>query len=186
MKVLIVVDVQNDFIDGALGSEAAQAIIPNVREKIQKYRESGNYVIFTKDTHDTNYMRSAKGKYLPIPHCIFNTEGWEIEKTLRATDISSKYEIVIDKNTFGETELPSIITQLIPEEEELEEVEFIGLDTDICVISNALICQAYFRKYYPNKFIKITADAACCAGSSPAAHEAALTVMKSCQIEVKE
>lgn len=119
MKVLVVVDVQNDFIDRALGSEAAQAIMPNVREKIQKYRESDNYVIFTKDTHDTNYMRSAEGKYLPIPHCIFNTEGWEI-------------------------------------------------------------------RYYPNKSIKVTADAACCAGSSLSAHEAALTVMKSCQIEVKE
>ena len=169
-KVLIVIDMQNDFVTGALGSAEAQAIVPNVADKI---RNMGNkdIIILTRDTHYANYMDSLEGKYLPIEHCIIGTEGWQIIPELGELKANG----VINKDTFGYYEWPDIF-----EDEGMENIEFelCGLCTDICVVSNALA----LRMFYPNA--KITVDASCCAGVTPEKHKAALEVMKSCQIEV--
>lgn len=173
MKILIVVDMQNDFIDGALGSLNATAIIPKVIQKIAEYDAIGQPVIFTVDTHFDNYMETLEGKNLPIPHCILGTEGWEIPK-----EILGNHTNIIQKHTFGSVNLPNYIRANIPNFETLESIELIGVCTDICVVSNALI----LRAHYPD--IPITVDAACCAGTEEAAHRAALDTMRSCQITI--
>lgn len=169
-KVLIVVDMQNDFITGSLGTDEAVAIIPMVRAKIEKYHSAGEQIIFTRDTHGEDYLSTPEGKKLPVEHCIKDTDGWQIEETL---DVKSS-DIIIDKPTFGYKGWREIL------QEDIEEIELIGLCTDICVVSNALILKAE----YPNAVISI--DAGCCAGVSVEAHNAALTVMASCQIERKD
>lgn len=166
MKTLIVVDMQNDFVTGSLGTKEAQAIVPNVKRKIQDYYDRGNPIIFTRDTHDTNYLKTQEGRILPVEHCIFPSKGWEIIDGIEFPNC-----VYINKDTFGwnhwsEAGLKS------------EEFELIGVCTDICVISNALILKAQ----YPES--KITVDASCCAGVTPELHEAALKVMRSCQINV--
>lgn len=163
-KTLIVVDMQKDFVDGALGSKEAVAIVENVKAKIAEYRKNGDEVIFTRDTHQADYMSTNEGKYLPVEHCIEGTEGWEIIPELDVEDA-----LVINKPTFG---------YLNWKDYELEEVELIGLCTDICVVSNALIIKAQFPE------IKVSVDASCCAGVTPESHGAALTTMKMCQVEV--
>lgn len=163
-KTLIVVDMQNDFINGALGTEEAVAIVENVKKKIAKYQEAGDEVIFTRDTHQDNYLDTNEGKYLPVPHCIEGTEGWQIPE-----DIVVEGAIFLNKPSFG---------YLDWKQYHLEEVELIGLCTDICVVSNALIIKAL----YPE--IKVSVDASCCAGVTPESHQAALTTMKMCQVEV--
>ncbi len=163
-KTLIVVDMQKDFVDGALGSKEAVAIVENVKAKIAKYRENGDEMIFTRDTHQADYMSTNEGKYLPVEHCIEGSEGWKIIPELEVKDAP-----VINKPTFG---------YLSWKDYELEEVELIGLCTDICVVSNALIIKAQFPE------IKVSVDASCCAGVTPESHEAALTTMKMCQVEV--
>ena len=168
-KILIVVDMQNDFIDGALGTKEAVAIVPRVKEIIEGF---DGKVIFTRDTHKENYMETQEGRNLPVPHCIENSEGWQIEKSL--APYASK---VINKPTFGSLEL----LNLIDEEnnaDPIEEIMLIGLCTDICVISNALV----LRGLYHN--MEIVVDSNSCAGVTPEKHKAALEVMKSCQIEV--
>lgn len=165
MKTLIVVDMQNDFIDGALGTQEAQAIVPNVKKKIEEYEASGDAIVFTKDTHYSNYLETNEGKHLPVEHCIEGTRGWEISSELNC----SGYPIV-EKETFGNIYWKSFFN--------FEEVELVGLCTDICVVSNALILKAM----YPE--INITIDASCCAGVTPESHKAALTTMKMCQINV--
>ena len=169
MKILCVIDMQNDFIDGALGTPEAVKIVDNVREKIEKYRKNGDTVIFTRDTHYENYMDSAEGKNLPVPHCIKNTAGWQISAKLEVGD--SK---VIDKPTFGSTELGEYVAGL----KNVESIELIGLCTDICVISNAMMIKAAFLE------IPVIVDASCCAGVTPASHDNALDAMGMCQIEV--
>lgn len=163
-KTLIVIDLQNDFIDGALGTKEAQAIVPAVREKIQKYIEEGCEVIFTRDTHQADYLSTPEGKKLPVEHCIEGTHGWQIADGLYVEGCT-----VINKPTFGYTGWDA---------HSFERIELIGLCTDICVVSNALILKAMF----PNA--QISVDGACCAGVTPQSHEAALTTMQMCQIDI--
>ena len=167
-KTLIVVDVQNDFVDGSLGTKEAQAIIPNIKKKIKEYRDRGDQIIFTRDTHPTNYLETYEGKHLPVVHCIKGSVGWQISDKL---DFDIENDILIDKPTFGYLNWKSF---------DFEEVEICGLCTDICVISNALI----IRAIYPE--IDITVDSSCCAGVTPESHKAALETMKMCQIKIVE
>lgn len=164
---LIVIDMQNDFIDGSLGTKEAVAIVPNVAKKIKEYREAGKQVIFTRDTHLANYLDTHEGKMLPVFHCIFGGFGWQISNQL---EVDEKQDIIIDKG------LLVSLRGFLPNE--YESIELCGLCSDICVISNALIMRALF----PDS--DITVDASCCAGVTPEKHKAALEVMKSCQIEV--
>lgn len=163
-KTLIVVDMQNDFIDMALGTPEAVAIVPKVKAKIERYRDRGDEIIYTRDTHGENYLQTPEGKKLPVPHCIKGTRGWQIADGLYVEGCK-----IIDKPNFG---WPNWKDEL------LEEVELIGLCTDICVVSNALIIKASF----PEATVKV--DAACCAGVTPDTHDAALATMKMCQIDV--
>lgn len=185
MKVLVIVDMQNDFIDGALGSLEAQAIVPNLVEKIRNYENKENtLLLFTKDTHYSDYLDTLEGKYLPVPHCIENTEGWSINKKISYEAMNPEFlryssnKIInsrVYKNTFGSDDLREL---LIKEKDNIEEIEFVGVCTDICVVSNVLMA----RQALPNT--KIVVDASCCAGVTIEKHNAALEVMKSCQIEV--
>ena len=165
-KTLIVVDMQNDFIDMALGTPEAVAIVPKVKEKILSYQAKGDEIIYTRDTHGANYLDTPEGKKLPVEHCIKGTLGWQIADGLYVEGCK-----IIDKPNFGWPDW---------KEETLEDVELIGLCTDICVVSNALIIKAMF----PDAAVKV--DASCCAGVTPATHEAALATMKMCQIDVVE
>ena len=170
MKILCVIDMQNDFIDGALGTSEAVKIVDNVRRKIEAYRKNGDIVIFTRDTHYENYMDTAEGKNLPVPHCIKDTDGWQISHKLEIMD-----SVVIDKPTFGSTELAEYVTKL----GNIDSIELIGLCTDICVISNALLLKASLPE------TPICVDSSCCAGVTPESHSNALSAMKMCQIEIK-
>ena len=161
MRMTIVVDVQNDFVDGVLGTAEAQAMVPNLVNKLKNIQ---NELIFTQDTHKDNYLETAEGKFLPVQHCIKNTSGWELAPEIQP--FASK-GTVIEKSAFGSTRLPSLLKKY-------DEIELCGLCTDICVISNALLIKAF----YPEKTIII--DSKCCAGVTPEAHEAALLVMKNC------
>ncbi|MEG1848725.1 MAG: isochorismatase family cysteine hydrolase [Lachnospiraceae bacterium] len=165
-KVLIVIDMQNDFIDGSLGTKEAVAILPKVIEKVQTARQENTVVLFTKDTHTANYLNTCEGKKLPVKHCIKPTQGWDLTEQLLPYA-----EEVIEKNTFGSIDLPDRVKAF-------EEIELVGLCTDICVISNALLLKAYF----PEK--KISVDAQCCAGVTPQTHQNALEAMKMCQIDI--
>ena len=165
-KTLIVIDMQNDFIDGALGTKEAQAIVPNVKKKIEEYQARGDKVFFTRDTHFENYLNTNEGKHLPVEHCIKNTYGWQISDELNTEDCA-----IIDKTTFGHRGWWTWNF-------DVDEIELCGLCTDICVVSNALILKTTFPE------INITVDASCCAGVTPESHKAALTTMKMCQINV--
>ncbi len=166
-KVLIVVDMQKDFVTGSLGNLEAVAILDNVRKKIDQYQTSGDMIIFTYDTHGSDYLKTFEGKLLPIPHCIMHTDGWNL-----AIDIATPNAKQVIKDTFGVINWETIIGS------EPDQIELCGLCTDICVISNALI----LRTIYPN--IPIMVDALCCAGVTPQLHSAALSVMQSCQIQI--
>ena len=168
MKILVVVDMQNDFIDGALGTAEAVAIVPSVIEKIKKYESEGNYIIYTKDTHPDTYLSTREGRYLPVEHCIKGTQGHDIPD-----DILRGHKLIIEKPTFGSLALVDYLGSL-----DFDEVELIGLCTDICVVSNALLIKAAF----PEK--DVTVDSSCCAGVTPDSHNAALTTMKMCQVNV--
>ena len=169
MKFLIVVDMQVDFITGSLGSKLAEAIVPNVIEKVKNY---DGEVIFTRDTHKNDYLKTQEGKKLPVEHCIKDTDGWQI-----CDELKPYVSAVVDKITFGSVDLPQIIKNY---GEEIEEIELCGLCTDICVISNAMILKAAFPE------VKITVDSKCCAGVTAESHNTALEAMKAVQIEVKE
>ena len=164
-KTLIVVDMQKDFIDGALGTAEAVAIVDNVKKKIEEYKERGDEIIFTRDTHHEGYLDTNEGKHLPVVHCIEGTPGWEIDPSL-----DTEGAVIIDKPSFGYTGWSKF---------SFEEVELVGLCTDICVVSNALIIKALFPE------IKVSVDPKCCAGVTPASHEAALTTMQMCQVEMQ-
>ncbi len=170
-KLLVVVDMQKDFVDGALGSKEAVAIVPGVVEKIKTYNAED--VFFTKDTHHNDYMSTQEGANLPVEHCIEGTPGWELDKDVAGVLRSST---VVNKPTFGSTDLAGIISDIAAKEE--IEIELIGLCTDICVVSNALLLKAFMPE------VKISVDSACCAGVTPEKHEAALETMRSCQINV--
>lgn len=169
MKILCVIDMQNDFIDGALGTNEAVAITNNVAKKIELYRKNGDRVIFTRDTHYDNYMETQEGRNLPVPHCIKDTDGWQISSKLAVGD-----SLIIDKPTFGSVQLSEYIAGL----EGVDEVELIGLCTDICVISNAMLIKARLPE------VRVSVDSACCAGVTPESHSNALSAMKMCQIEI--
>lgn len=179
MKALIVIDMQNDFVYGSLGTKEARAIVPKVVTKVRDYEKNEARVIFTKDTHDKDYLSTQEGKYLPVEHCIKNTDGWQIIPELLE---NNKSIFVFNKITFGSTDLANFIQEMYYDyyetEEQITEVELVGVCTDICVISNALLLKAYCPE------LKITVDASCCAGVTPEKHNAALEVMKSCQIEI--
>ena len=166
-KLLIVVDMQNDFIDGALGTKEAKQIVGKVKDKIDEYQKLGYKIIFTKDTHYENYPETSEGKKLPVKHCIKGTHGWETADGLEVPDC-----ITILKSTFGWSKWNYVL------KDNYDEIELVGLCTDVCVISNALILKAM----YPETHIVV--DASCCAGVTPEAHNAALVTMKSCQIDV--
>ena len=169
MKVLVVVDMQNDFIDGSLGTKEAQVIVPNVAQKIKEERKNGTIVIFTRDTHQENYLQTQEGKNLPVVHCIKESDGWQISSKLDVAD--SK---IFDKSSFGSLSLADYIATI----ENLEEIELVGLCTGICVISNAFILKAKMPE------VKIIVDSSCCACVTPQSHETALNAMKLCQINV--
>ncbi len=170
-KILLVVDMQNDFIDGALGTAEAEKIVPLVKEKIEGFDGT---VLFTRDTHFDNYMETQEGKRLPVPHCIKGTEGWQIRKELDALRTTE----AIDKLTFGSSELGQLLVRK-NEEEPIESITVIGLCTDICVISNALLAKAFLPE------AEIRVDAKCCAGVTPQSHENALNAMSVCQIVIE-
>ena len=172
MKILIVIDMQNDFIDAALGTAEAIAIVPAVKEKILSYPAEN--VIATMDTHGENYMSTQEGRNLPVMHCIKGTEGWRIRPEIEELLTHAK---IYEKPTFGSIALASDLKAL-SEQEEIE-LELVGLCTDICVVSNALLLKALMPE------VKISVDAACCAGVTPEKHLAALETMRSCQIQVK-
>lgn len=174
-KILVVVDMQKDFIDGALGTKEAESIVPAAAEKIHSF--DGDEIFVTFDTHYADYSDTLEGKRLPVPHCIEGTPGHELDSQIRLALKNKEYTKVI-KTTFGTFEIGRIMRKKYPGEE--LEAEFIGLCTDICVISNVLI----LRAFYPDSVIRVFAG--CCAGVTPEAHEAALTAMKSCQIDVVE
>ena len=177
MKALIVVDMQNDFVTGSLGSEQAEAIVPAVKQKVTEFEERDDVVVFTRDTHDANYLDTFEGKNLPVEHCIKGTEGWEIIDDLQP--LVSDANAIIDKPTFGSFELLNFLEPFI-ESGEVQEIELCGLCTDICVVSNALLLRARFHE------TPITVDPSCCAGVTAESHKSALQTMKSCQIQVTE
>ena len=170
-KILIVVDMQNDFIDGALGTKEAAAIVEPVKNKIRSWQPED--VIVTLDTHKEDYMDTQEGKYLPVPHCIRGTQGWRIREDIRELVRTAKH---YEKPTFGSMELAADLKNL--NEKEDFELELIGLCTDICVVSNALLLKAAMPE------VKISVDSSCCAGVTPEKHLAALETMRSCQIQV--
>ena len=172
MKILVVVDMQKDFVDGTLGTKEAQGIVADVVKKIEAFQGE---IIVTYDTHFADYLETAEGKKLPVEHCIKGTSGWELDTEV-AKALSTKDYTAVEKLTFGSVNLPELIKDMAGEEDFT--VELVGLCTDICVVSNALILKANF----PQK--KISVDASCCAGVTPDTHNHALSVMKMCQIDI--
>lgn len=168
-KLLLVIDMQNDFIDGSLGTSEALAIVNNVANKVEEYYRNGDSVIFTRDTHFENYLETQEGKYLPVKHCIKSTSGWGISAKLNVAN-----SFVQNKISFGSIELAEHIKGLAG----IREIELVGLCTDICVISNAIILKAHMPE------VIITVDASCCAGVTRESHKNALSAMKMCQVNI--
>lgn len=172
-SLLFVIDMQNDFIDGALGTKEAQAIVPDVLKRIQEFEGD---VVFTRDTHKENYLETQEGKNLPVPHCIDGSDGWQLHPELNK--YAEEHDCpVIDKFTFGSKDLPVFIKLHYPRG--IKSIELIGLCTDICVISNAMVLKTFFPE------IPISVTASCCAGVTPESHQNALEAMKMCQITIK-
>ena len=174
-KFLIVVDMQNDFIDGSLGTKEAESIVPAAAERITVLKKEGYTVIATLDTHEENYLDTREGKFLPVRHCIRGTEGWRIRREVR--EALGDSAVLVEKPTFGSVRLPDIVREMSGPEGPCE-IELLGLCTDICVVSNAMLLKAAF----PETDFTVPAD--CCAGVTPDKHEAALETMRSCQITV--
>lgn len=172
-RVLVVVDMQNDFITGSLGTKEAQAIVEKVCRKIQGF---DGEVLFTLDTHGPDYLETQEGRLLPVSHCIKGTPGWELEPRVRALCKTTP----IEKPTFGSTGLADVLQAKHIYGGGLDEVVFVGLCTDICVVSNALLVKARLPE------VPLTVDASCCAGVTPEAHQHALAVLRSCLITVEE
>ena len=173
IKFLIVTDMQNDFIDGSLGTKEAVEIVPAVCDKIRSF--DGD-IIVTMDTHGADYLNTREGRFLPVEHCIKGSDGWQLSKDVKAALYGKKYK-VLEKITFGSTDLPQILGSLSSGES--FEVHVIGLCTDICVVSNAMLIKAFFPE------ADIFVDAKCCAGVSPESHKAALITMKCCQMVIE-
>ena len=171
-KVLVVVDMQKDFVDGTLGTKEAIGIVDNVVSKIKSF---DGMIFATLDTHYDDYMETSEGKKLPVPHCIRMTNGWMLNEKVKSALFDKNYK-TIEKGTFGSTSLVNEISSIKSNDD--IEIELVGLCTDICVVSNALLLKAYLPE------TKITVDASCCAGVTPKSHKAALDTMKMCQIDV--
>lgn len=174
-KILVVVDMQNDFVDGSLGTKEAAAIVPNVVKKIKDF--AGDEIFVTYDTHHENYMDTLEGKKLPVVHCIEGSHGHELNAEVKKA-LSEKQYHEVNKAGFGSFSITRSLKDRFPGEE--MGFELVGLCTDVCVVSNALI----IRAGYPNA--RITVDASCCAGVTPETHRAALITMQCCQIDVIE
>ncbi|MDD3360847.1 MAG: cysteine hydrolase [Hespellia sp.] len=172
--VLLVIDMQNDFIDGALGTEEAKAIVPKVAGRIEDFE---GLVLFTQDTHEDDYLETQEGKNLPVKHCIRDTQGWEIHPEIAKW--VEREETVIEKPTFGSAQLAGMLG-MMNSDIQINSVTLVGLCTDICVISNAMLLKAFMPE------VPIIVDASCCAGVTPESHRTALQAMKACQIEVLE
>ena len=173
MKILVVVDMQNDFIDGALGTPEAQAIVPAVKRKIEQYVANGDKVFYTADTHhEENYEDTLEGQKLPILHCVHGTHGWQIADGLYVDNAP-----LVCKTTFGLWDIGHRL-EALARGEYIESIEIIGLCTDICVISNAMLIKSWFEN------IPIIVDSSCCAGVTPESHVNALRAMEMCQIEI--
>jgi len=175
-KLLVVVDMQNDFIDGSLGTKEAQAIVPNVIAKIKETELNGGFVVFTRDTHLSDYLKKQEGQVLPVKHCIKDSQGWLIPTNIIESSHSfgeSKKHVIFNKGTFGSSKLIAYVNQ-----SKYGEVELVGLCTDICVISNAIGIKILSPE------VIITVDSSCCAGVTPESHKNALNVMKMCQINI--
>lgn len=170
-NILIVVDMQNDFISGSLGTPEALAIVPNVVEKIKKFNGE---IIFTRDSHEENYLETQEGKNLPVKHCIKNTDGWKINEEIRKLANGE----IIDKVTFGSDTLVNLLVEK-NKLEKIDSITLVGLCTDICVISNALTIKTFLPE------TPIIVDSSCCAGASKRSHLRALEAMKACQIEIE-
>lgn len=176
-KILVVVDMQNDFVTGALRNEEAIKIVPDVVNKVKNATLSKDtFIVFTKDTHHSDYMDTQEGKNLPVPHCIEGTDGWEIIEELKPFVGLAWWPI--RKGTFGSVDLGEALRDLIRTNNKIEKIEFIGLCTDICVLSNATLVKAFLPE------IPIEVDATCCAGVTPESHDTALNAMKAIQIKV--
>lgn len=178
MKILVVVDMQNDFIDGALGTPEAVRIVPHVVKKIRGW---DGVVYATQDTHFANYLDTQEGRILPVEHCIQGSHGWNIEASVRKAltegAVRNDSTLYVTKTTFGSRDLAEILAKR-SKTEEIEEIQLVGLCTDICVISNALVCKAFLPE------VPLAVDAACCAGVTPESHQNALNAMKACQIKI--
>lgn len=185
MRFLIVVDMQKDFVDGALGTQEAQAIVPAVCEKIQKF---DGKIIVTQDTHEPNYLDTQEGGILPVIHCVNGTPGWMLDEAvanaLKEKDSQQRSEgqmsptYAVMKPTFGSVRMGEYLANEC-EASNIEEIILVGLCTDICVISNALLVKAFLPE------VKVTVDAACCAGVTPESHENALRAMQMCQVNIE-
>ncbi len=169
--ILVVVDMQNDFVDGVLGTKEAVEIVPKVVKKIQEFSGA---VLYTRDTHGPDYMQTQEGKNLPVPHCIKGTKGWELCPAVAALCASDP----VDKPTFGSAKLGQLVSEM-NKQETIRSITLVGLCTDICVISNAMLLKAFLPE------TEIIVDAACCAGVTPQSHHNALAAMQVCQIQVK-
>lgn len=167
---LVVVDMQKDFIDGVLGTSEAVEIVEKIVEKMRTF---DGEVIFTRDTHFDNYLETQEGKYLPVPHCKKGSSGWQLQERIAA--VKPENAKIFDKNTFASVELASYLSE-VNEKEGIEQITFVGVCTDICVISNAMLVKAYMPE------VEIVIDAKCCAGVTPKSHNNALEAMKMCQI----
>ena len=189
-KVLVVVDMQNDFITGVLGTEEARAITPKVAQYIRDHADKNTVLFFTRDTHDADYLNTQEGKKLPIPHCLRDTYGWELAPEMEEAIYDTRDEYfdfdtyfpyvsdhIINKPTFGSVDFQNLL-YILDEEDDIKEITFLGVCTDICVISNAMLAKATL----PEATIKVVAD--CCAGVTPDRHNIALEAMDYCQIEI--
>lgn len=177
LNVLVVVDMQKDFVDGSLGTPEAQAIVPRVAAKIQAYRQAGGVILVTQDTHGPDYMDTQEGRCLPVLHCVKDTGGWRLDAQVAGA--LPEDAVFLEKPTFGSTDLISLVGGYVEKYgQENVRIELIGLCTDICVVSNALCLKAF----YPE--LPLSLDASCCAGVTPASHEAALVTMGMCQIRI--
>lgn len=175
MEVLIVVDMQTDFVSGALGTKEAVEIVPYVVGRVVDGVNRGETILFTRDTHEAGYLETQEGRNLPVPHCIRGSEGWEIIPQLTEY---TEGRTILDKPTFGSAELGRLLKEL-NEKEPIEKITLIGLCTDICVISNALLAKAFLPE------VPVAVDARCCAGVAPESHANALAAMGVCQITVE-
>lgn len=174
MKLLLVIDMQNDFVDGALGTKEAVAIVPAVKARIEQAVQNGERIFFTRDTHTENYMNTQEGRKLPVPHCIEGSPGWQIIPALAPY---AETTTVFDKPSFGSVSLCHAVEKL-ERESPIEAITLIGLCTDICVISNAMLLKAFLPE------VELFVESACCAGVTPQSHENALEAMKMCQINI--